>query len=329
MDFVIHTRTIVPFSLFAAVLINSTATADQPWTVETVLGGHSMKLVRGNESQLAVLHGVKAPKRETPEGDVAKQFLEELVLGLPVSVEVVRESRGMNYVTLQFEDGSDPAAILLQYGLVEWDEILAPNAAEYAALEEDAKANKLGLWGEPFPEPESEERTYVLRSDAGGTREALITEDGTTILRMKGNEIPNYEVRARASQEKERRAEERRAFLEEQARLREEAIRQQQLAAAAAEDQARQDYLYNLQAQEQYLRNQNLYLNNEYWRRRLYNHYPYPFPHPYPYPHHYPRVYTHITHESTSGSSGSPTHGATHSPFLNVHGNLGNDERED
>jgi hypothetical protein len=306
--------------ILALQLCATTAFAAELWTVENVLGGHSMKLVRGDESQLAVLHGVKAPKRETPEGEVAKQFLEELVEGVPVMVTVVRESRGMNYVAAELEDGADPAAILLRYGLVEWDDILAPDKSDYAALEAEAKENQLGLWGEPFPEAEAEPRTYVLRSDANGSREALISEDGTTILRMKGNEVPNYEVRAHASQEKLRRAEERRAILEEQAR-------QQQLAAAQAEAQARQDYLFNLEAQEQYLRNQNLYLNNEYWNRRLYGYYPYPYPHRYIYP----RVFTHISSHSSSGSSsGSASHGATHSPFLNVHGNRGtDDEHED
>jgi hypothetical protein len=312
--------------ILALLLCASAAFAAELWTVENVLGGHSMKLVRGEESQLAVLHGVKAPKRETPEGDVAKQFLEELVEGTPVAVTVVRESRGMNYVAVELENGADPAAILLQYGLVEWDHILAPDKSDYAALEVEARENQLGLWGEPFPEAESEARTYVLRSDANGTREALISEDGTTILRMKGNEVPNYEVRARASQEKQRRAEERRAILEEQAKQREEAIRQQQIANAQAEAQARQDYLFNLEAQEQYLRNQNLYLNNQYWDRRLYGYYPYPYPHPYPYP----RVYTHISSHSSSGSSSSSgSHGATHSPFLNVHGNRGTDDERD
>jgi len=296
------------------------AIAAETWTVESVLGGHSMKLVRGEESQLAVLHGVKAPKLDTPEGDVAKQFLEELVLDFPVAINVVRESRGMNYVTAELEDGTDPAAVLLQYGLVEWDHILAPDASEYAAIQADAQANKLGLWGDALPQPESEGRTYTLRSDADGSREALVSEDGTTILRMKGNEVPNYEVRANASQEKHRRAEERRLFLEEQARLREEAIRQQQMAAAQADAQARQDYLYYLDAQNQRLLNQNLYLNNEAWRRRLYgNTYIYPYP--------YSHSFTYSGTQSTSGtSSGSSSHGSSHSPFLNVHVNHGGSE---
>jgi hypothetical protein len=283
-----------------------------------------MKLVRGGESQLAVLHGIKAPRRETPEGMVAKQFLEELVLDFPVTVQVVRESKGMNYVTVEMEDGGDPAAILLQYGLVEWDHILAPEQPEYAALQAEAQANKLGLWGDPFPQAAAEGKTYILRSSVDGTREALVSEDGTTILRMKGDEVPNYAVRANASQEKHRRAEERRLFLEEQARLREEAIRQEQLAAAEADAQAREDYQYYLDARQRELLNQNLYLNNEYWRRRLYGgHY-----HILPYP--YTRYRTYVgtgsggvtTSGSTSGtSSGFNSRPHTQSPFVNVHVN--------
>ncbi len=317
------------FALFLGLaFLSHVAVAAEPWTVASVLGGHSMKLVRGEESQLAVLYGVKAPKLDTPEGDVAKQFLQELVLNQPVYIHVVRESRGMNYVTVELEDGTDPAAVLLQYGLVEWDKVRAPEQADYAALQDQAQTNKLGIWGNSLSETTSVDRSYVLQSDAEGYREIVISDDGSTTLRMKGNETPNYELQARVNQERLRRAEERRQLLEEQARRQAEALRQQQVVAAQAKAQAREDYLYNLQAQEQYLRNQNLYLNNEYWRWPLYGrYYPYGYHHRY-YP--YPRSYSFsVTHSSSSNPTPyMQNHGATQSPFLNVFGTQGVDNTD-
>lgn len=278
-------KRILAVSVLLALLspaVASAASLPEFWQVRTVLTGHSLEVVRGDTSQLLVLHGVRAPKIETPDGVVAKECLKELTRDQQVAFEAVRSNNRLTYATVKLEDGTDLAGVLLANGFVEWDRISAADRADYEKLEGSAKEKCFGIWNPERDLAMSREETPLPPLTEPGTRDAFVDEKGTTVLRMKGNESPDYAVRARASQEKYRRAQQRAEALAEQERLRAQLIEQQRIAEAEAIEQARRDYQFYLETEQQRLQ-------NEYWRRRLFHNHFYTYryiPVPIPSPHH-------------------------------------------
>ena len=252
------------------------------WQVRTVLTGHSLEAVRDGAARLLVLHGVRAPKIETPDGIVARECLEELTRGQQIAFDVKRSSDRLTYATVKLEDGTDLAGVLLANGFVEWDRIAAADRSDYETLEASAKEKCFGIWNPQREMEMSKDEAPLPPLTEPGSREAFVDEHGTTVLRMKGNESPDYAVRARASQEKFRRMEQRAEAFAEQERLRAELIEQQRIAEAQAVEQARRDYQFYLESEQQRLQ-------NEYWRRMLYHHHYHSYryiPVPIPPPHH-------------------------------------------
>ncbi len=112
------------------------------------------------------------PTREEPLAQAARQRLQSLVAGKPITLvtgEDDHDHYGRLLAHLRLADGSDPEEVLLQQGLASVIAI-PPNLerlARYQAIEADARTARRGLWGEAYFAPRPADR---LTPDQTGYR---------------------------------------------------------------------------------------------------------------------------------------------------------------
>ena len=114
----------------------------------------------GNREEKIRVGGIDAPEKKQPFGEKSKQSLSGLVFGKDVRVEWKKRDRYGRIVGQVFVEPSAVDAGLFQVraGLAwhykKYEGEQSPEDRErYAKAEDDAKASKTGLWGEPDPVP--------------------------------------------------------------------------------------------------------------------------------------------------------------------------------
>ena len=135
----------------AASIIEGTVTrvsdGDTLW-VRPAEGGRPIKIR---------LDGVDAPEICQPGGREARQALEKLVLRQPVTLEVrVRDDYGRRVATLRRE-GRDIGEQLVRQGLA-WNYRYHGVRGPYAVAEDEARAARRGVFGDPAALPPREFR---------------------------------------------------------------------------------------------------------------------------------------------------------------------------
>ncbi|MGC4128671.1 MAG: thermonuclease family protein [Bergeyella sp.] len=108
-------------------------------------------LIDGKEQTVRFAH-IDCPEKKQPFGNRAKQFVSDLSFGTYVTLihnnKYDRNKRLIAEVIL--EDGRNLNKELVKNGLA-WHFKKYSDSEEYAQLENEARANKTGIWSEPNP----------------------------------------------------------------------------------------------------------------------------------------------------------------------------------
>lgn len=139
-------------ALLSLVLDTAQAETMQARVVGVSDGDTVTVLDGANKTHKVRLAGIDAPERAQPHGVRAKQALSELVFGREVSVFIVDRDRYGRVVARVYVGNVDVNAELVRSGMV-WvyrrynqDPFLPP-------LEEEARAQRRGLWADASPTP--------------------------------------------------------------------------------------------------------------------------------------------------------------------------------
>ena len=118
--------------------------------VVSVADGDTITVLEDKTQVKVRLHGVDAPEKAQDFGTVSRTFAADQCFGKDVSVEVTdtdRYGRKVGIVTLP--DGEVLNHLLVEAGLAHWYEEYAPKDATLKRLQQEAKAEKRGLWSRP------------------------------------------------------------------------------------------------------------------------------------------------------------------------------------
>ena len=121
-----------------------------------VTDGDTIKVFHNGKAEKIRLYGIDCPEKGQAFGNRAKQFTSQLVFGKEVTVKDYgldnnRFERTLGEIVLP--DGRVVNEELLRAGLAWWYRKYVPNRVDLAALEEEARTAKRGLWADPNPVP--------------------------------------------------------------------------------------------------------------------------------------------------------------------------------
>lgn len=122
--------------------------------VVRVADGDTVSILDGDNKQHKVrLFGIDTPERDQAYGKAAKKALAALVADKQVAVQIMEtDSYGRTVGTLYLQDSNINAA-MVQSGYAWWYRHYAPNNRLLAAMEQQAREKKRGLWADPEPMP--------------------------------------------------------------------------------------------------------------------------------------------------------------------------------
>lgn len=109
--------------------------------------GDTFVVLMNGKEQVVRFYHIDCPEKSQPYGTVAKQFVSDHCFG--DSVQLIHSSEFDRYNRLLAEvildNGTNLNKELVKNGLA-WHYKQYSKSAEYAAIEETARANKIGLW---------------------------------------------------------------------------------------------------------------------------------------------------------------------------------------
>jgi endonuclease YncB( thermonuclease family) len=145
--------------LTGALAFNSAAAKALGGKVVSVTDGDTITLLDSANSQHKIrLAGIDAPENGMPFRNRAKRYLSDIVAGRVVEVEVGKTDRYGRRVGKVVVEGQDVNLEMIKAGLA-WHykayEREQPKADRlvYAAAEDQARANRIGLWQDRDPIP--------------------------------------------------------------------------------------------------------------------------------------------------------------------------------
>ncbi|MEZ5504256.1 MAG: thermonuclease family protein [Halioglobus sp.] len=110
-------------------------------------------LDHSNRQHKVRLFGIDSPERDQPYGKAARSALARLVDEKPVGVVVVTtDSYGREVGTL-YQAGVNINAAMVASGYAWWYQHYAPYERKLALSEQQARAQRRGLWADPHPVP--------------------------------------------------------------------------------------------------------------------------------------------------------------------------------
>lgn len=138
--------------------------------VVRIIDGDTIEVLMGQRPVRVRLYGVDCPERSQAFGTAARRFTSELCFGQTVRLLSHGTDRyGRLLADVVLADGRVVNQELVRAGLAWWYREFAPEARELEALEQQARARRLGLWADPQPLPPWEFR----RSERAAPRESL------------------------------------------------------------------------------------------------------------------------------------------------------------
>lgn len=144
------------FLLMLIMLLPAPGRASHPpWNgkVVEVLGGGFISVMRNGEAVKVRLSKIVCPKQDQPYGQEAKQFTRDLCLGKIVTVWPVAFDRsGQAWADVILPGGRWLNKELVHTGLA-WQGKRYSRGAELAAVEDEARKAKRGLWAQPDAVP--------------------------------------------------------------------------------------------------------------------------------------------------------------------------------
>ncbi len=126
--------------------------------VVKVADGDTITVLDNNFQHKIRLQGIDAPERKQPFGNASRKHLANLVAGKKVTVKWAKRDRYGRIVRFVIVDGHDVNLVQVKAGMA-WfyryyqKELNAENRKLYAQAEDEARANKTGLWQDKNPMP--------------------------------------------------------------------------------------------------------------------------------------------------------------------------------
>lgn len=146
-----------PVILFFTFLLSISVYADFTGTVVKVTDGDTINVLEaGNILHKVRLTGIDAPERSQPYGRKSQQYLADMVAGKQVFVESDKRDRYGRDLGKVMLSGRDINLEQVKAGMAWWYRYYKKqqppdDQMAYEAAEDNAKANKLGLWADPNP----------------------------------------------------------------------------------------------------------------------------------------------------------------------------------
>ncbi len=126
--------------------------------VVKVADGDTITVLDNNIQHKIRLQGIDAPERKQAFGNASRKHLATLVAGKEVTVKWVKRDRYGRIVGFVIVDGQDVNLVQVKTGMA-WfyryyqKELSVENRKLYAQAEDEARANKKGLWQHKNPMP--------------------------------------------------------------------------------------------------------------------------------------------------------------------------------
>lgn len=119
-------------------------------TVIAIADGDTFTLLTAQNQQVKIrLHGIDCPEKKQPYFNNAKAYTSSLVFGKQVSVQVKNKDRyGRTIGVVLLADKRNVNELLLQAGWA-WHFKKYDQDARWAAMEQQARRNRKGLWADP------------------------------------------------------------------------------------------------------------------------------------------------------------------------------------
>ena len=119
-------------------------------TVVKVADGDTVTILDKDNKQYKIrLSGIDAPEHAQAFGNRARQQLALMVAGKSIRAGIVDKDRYGRFVCkIETDDNKDVGAAMLATGYA-WHYKYFDKSQEYARLENEARAKKLGLWADP------------------------------------------------------------------------------------------------------------------------------------------------------------------------------------
>ena len=115
-----------------------------------VSDGDTIAVMREGKAAKVRLNGVDCPEKKQAYGTRAKQFTSSQVFGKVVEVQYEKEDRYRRILGNVLIDNQDLSQALLRAGLA-WHYRQYSKSQTLQALEDEARATKLGLWQDKNP----------------------------------------------------------------------------------------------------------------------------------------------------------------------------------
>ncbi len=143
------------------VLANSYVTGELEGLVIHVADGDTITVLTADNVQHRIrLNGIDAPEKYQAFGGKARQHLDNMVYRKQVTVTLFgKDKYGRDIGKIATDEYDDVNAIMIQDGFA-WHYAQFYPSSEYAALQEEAQNESLGLWADPNPIPPWEFRKW-------------------------------------------------------------------------------------------------------------------------------------------------------------------------
>lgn len=143
----------LPVLLLGLLLSSPLAFADFSGKVTKVDDGDTLMVLHDGQEELVRLNGVDAPEKTQAFGRKAKQFTKDAALGKEITViEHGKDDRGRTIGHVTLPDGTSLNRQLVQQGLAWWYWKHSQDKS-LRDLEDEARAEKRGLWRDRTPIP--------------------------------------------------------------------------------------------------------------------------------------------------------------------------------
>lgn len=152
------------FFIFVMFLTFGISVLAQPLSgkVISITDGDTFKMLTIDSTQIIVrVANIDCPERKQVYSRKAKEFTSNAIFGKQIKLEVIKKDRYGRLVALVYYDmDKNLSEELLTYGLA-WHFVKYSKDKQLAAIEFNAKSQKLGLWQELNPIPPWEWRNGV------------------------------------------------------------------------------------------------------------------------------------------------------------------------
>lgn len=153
--------------LLVLTLLPSNAWADFSGKVVGVIDGDTIEVLSQKTPVRIRLHGIDCPEKGQAFGKRAKQAASALAFGKEVTIQEHGKGKyGRTIADVILPDGVNLNQELVKQGWCWWFRKYAPADTTLAALEEEARSEKRGLWQDPSPLPPWEWRKSRTRANA-------------------------------------------------------------------------------------------------------------------------------------------------------------------